>query len=194
MDADWKDLCSRINHCEACKLGAEANNRVITDPVEYRGSRPLMVIGEAPGETEDLEGRPFVGRAGVLLRQEFQRIGLKKRHVYVTNCLHCRPPNNRDPFGSELRACKPFLIEKIDICRPKYLILVGKVASSHVLGIEPFPITRMAGKEYRADGLDLELPAFVILHPSYALRGNREEFAACMDKLADWLHEKGIIE
>ncbi len=167
---------------------------MIADPTDFRGPRRVMIIGEAPGQSEDLDGRPFVGKAGILLRQQCQRIGLKKRDVYITNCVMCHPPGNRDPLPDELKCCKRFLAEKISICNPSLLVLVGKVASSWLLARDPFPITKLCSQQYECVFDERTLSAFVVLHPSYALRGHIDEFETCMDKLGLWLREKGVIK
>lgn len=132
---------------------------------------PVMLIGEAPGEEEDRTGRPFVGRAGLLLEKMLASIGLERSQVYITNTLPWRPPGNRTPKTEEIAACLPFLLRHIELVKPKTLLLMGGPAAKSLLGRDE-SVTRLRGKwwDYKSEGLEANLPALVTYHPAYLLR------------------------
>jgi uracil-DNA glycosylase len=125
----------------------------------------LMFVGEAPGRDEDLQGLPFVGRAGQLLTRIIESIGLKRDEIYICNILKCRPPDNRAPFPTEILACEPYLQRQIDIVKPEVICALGKFAAQTLLGVQT-PITQLRGKFYDYNGIKL-MPTF---HPAYLLR------------------------
>lgn len=125
----------------------------------------LMFVGEAPGRDEDLQGLPFVGRAGQLLTKIVESIGLKRSEVYICNILKCRPPDNRTPFPTEILACEPYLNRQINIIKPKAICALGKFAAQTLLKVQT-PITQLRGRFYDYDGIKL-IPTF---HPAYLLR------------------------
>ena len=125
----------------------------------------LMFVGEAPGHDEDLEGIPFVGRAGQLLTKIIESIGLKRSDVYICNILKCRPPDNRAPFPTEILACEPYLERQIDIIKPRIICALGKFAAQTLLKSQT-TITQLRGKFYEYNGIKL-MPTF---HPAYLLR------------------------
>jgi DNA polymerase len=129
----------------------------------------LMLIGEAPGRDEDLEGRPFVGRAGRLLDRMLAAIGLGQDDVYITNVVYWRPPGNRTPTPQEVQACQPFLARQIELVAPKVLVLLGGAAAKQVLGTDE-GIMKLRGKwrSYAAEGSEIRTMA--TLHPAYLLR------------------------
>jgi DNA polymerase len=126
---------------------------------------PLMFIGEAPGQDEDLQGEPFVGRAGQLLTKTLAKLGVPRAQVYIANILKCRPPGNRQPLPAEMAACTPYLLRQIDFIKPKILCLMGNVA---LQGLLPGSrgITSMRGKYLSYQSIRT-MPAF---HPAYVLR------------------------
>jgi DNA polymerase len=126
----------------------------------------ILFIGEGPGENEDQQGLPFVGRAGELLTQMIEKgIGIAREEVYICNIVKCRPPGNRNPLPPEVSACRPFLDGQIDAVHPKVIVSLGKPAASLLLGRD-VAITRMRGtwQEYRG------IPLMPTLHPAYVLR------------------------
>ncbi|MBU4376394.1 MAG: uracil-DNA glycosylase [Candidatus Omnitrophica bacterium] len=125
----------------------------------------LMFVGEAPGRDEDLQGLPFVGRAGQLLTKIIESIGLKRSEVYICNILKCRPPDNRAPFPTEILACEPYLKRQIEIIKPRIICALGKFASQTLLKSQT-TITQLRGKFYDYEGIKL-IPTF---HPAYLLR------------------------
>ena len=124
------ELHGRIRACTACPLHATRTQAVPGyGPVTAR----IMAVGEAPGETEDREGKPFVGAAGQLLTRLLQEVGLDRRDIYITNTLKCRPPGNRDPEQSEVDACSHFLDEQIAMLRPDVILVLGRHALGRLL-------------------------------------------------------------
>ncbi|RKY86130.1 uracil-DNA glycosylase [candidate division KSB1 bacterium] len=120
---------NEIKDCTKCSLGLTRTNFVFgTGSPEAK----MMLIGEAPGREEDLQGEPFVGRAGQLLNRILKAINLEREEVYIANILKCRPPYNRDPDKKEIEMCFPYLLRQIDIINPKIILILGRVAA-HVL-------------------------------------------------------------
>lgn len=155
-------LQKSVKNCRKCSL-AETRKNVVFG--EGNPKAKLMFIGEAPGEEEDIYGRPFVGKAGKLLDQLIERIGLRREDVYICNILKCRPPNNRDPEEKEIASCRDYLLSQIELIRPKIISTLGRHAYNTLLGVDE-RITKVRGKlkEYR--GMML-LPTY---HPSFLLR------------------------
>jgi uracil-DNA glycosylase len=156
--------------CRKCAIGSQRRNNVYG---EGDPSARLMLIGEGPGETEDLMGRPFIGRAGQLLDKMIGAIGLAREEVYICNTVKCRPtlpgtrgPRNRAPEPDEMANCRPFLDEQIDIIRPHVILALGAPAAKSFLGRD-FQITKMRGRWYEGPhGIAL----MATFHPAYVLR------------------------
>lgn len=149
--------------CTRCPL-----SQTRTNVVWCKGSAQasLMIIGEGPGEKEDLKGIPFVGKAGELLDEALQRAGLYPGHVYITNVVKCRPPNNRNPAQKEMNECFPFLQQQLEVIQPQLIVALGKVASEYLLK-RPVKITRENGLlDFMEDGTAVLL----VYHPAYVLR------------------------
>ncbi|MFH1593325.1 MAG: uracil-DNA glycosylase [Candidatus Omnitrophota bacterium] len=125
----------------------------------------LMFVGEAPGGEEDLQGLPFVGRAGQLLTKIIESIGLKRDDVFIANVLKCRPPNNRNPLPAEILICEEYLVKQIGLIRPKVICALGKFAAQTILRSEE-PISKLRGKFCDYHGTKV-MPTF---HPAYLLR------------------------
>ena len=156
--------------CRKCAIGSQRRNNVYG---EGDPNARLMLIGEGPGETEDLMGRPFIGRAGQLLDKMIGAIGLAREDVYICNTVKCRPtlpgtrgPRNRAPEPDEMANCRPFLDEQIDIIRPAVILALGAPAAKSFLGRD-FQITKMRGRWYEGPhGIAL----MATFHPAYVLR------------------------
>lgn len=166
------------NACRQCAIGEQRRNNVYGegDPLAH-----LMVVGEGPGETEDLMGRPFVGRAGQLLDKMLGAIGLEREDVYICNTVKCRPtlpgprgPRNRAPEPAEMANCRPFLDEQIEIVAPDVLLALGAPAAKSFLGND-FQITKMRGRWYAGPG---GIPLMATFHPAYVLRQTGGEIEA----------------
>ncbi|RPJ59933.1 MAG: uracil-DNA glycosylase [Acidobacteria bacterium] len=151
-----------MGDCRRCKLAAGRTHLV------FGSGNPkaeLMFVGEAPGQDEDLQGLPFVGRAGQLLTKIIEAIELKRNDVYIANVLKCRPPNNRPPEPDEIAACRGFVERQIKQIHPLVIVALGKFAAQMLLDTET-PISRMRGKFFDYHGIPL-IPTY---HPSYLLR------------------------
>ena len=149
--------------CTRCKLHTLGRRQVVFGVGSPTAD--LMFVGEAPGADEDVQGEPFVGKAGQLLTKIIEAIGLRRDEVYIANVIKCRPPGNRNPEPDEVAECQPFLFRQIDAVRPKVIVALGKFAAQCLLKSET-PITRLRGREvfYRDAVL---IPTF---HPAYLLR------------------------
>ena len=143
----------------------------------------LMLIGEAPGRDEDLQGKPFVGRAGQLLDRMLAAIGLSEADVYITNTVYWRPPGNRTPSPEEIEACAPFLARQIELLAPKMLVLLGGAAAKTLLGVSE-GIMRLRGRWLTYSCAIGEVPALATLHPAYLLRNPAAKRLAWRDLLA----------
>jgi uracil-DNA glycosylase len=149
--------------CSRCKLHTLGRRQVV-----FGVGNPdadLMFVGEAPGADEDIQGIPFVGRAGQLLTKIIEAIGLSRDDVYIANVIKCRPPQNRNPEQDEVDTCEPFLFQQIDVIKPKVVVALGTFAARALLRTLD-PISRLRGRVYEYRGAKL-IPTF---HPAYLLR------------------------
>ena len=178
---DLAALHRAIEAFEGCALKQTATRTVI-----FRGNpgAEIMLIGEAPGRDEDLQGQPFVGAAGRLLDQMLLAAGFDPSALYITNVLFWRPPGNRTPESREIAACLPFVERSIALLRPRLLMLIGNVSAKALLG-ETRGITRLRGQwfAYRQAGMAAPLPALATLHPAYLLRQPAQKRLAWQDLL-----------
>jgi DNA polymerase len=149
--------------CTRCKLHTLGRKQVVFG-VGNPGA-DLMFVGEAPGADEDLQGEPFVGRAGQLLTKIIEAIGLRRDQVYIANIIKCRPPGNRNPEPDEVEQCEPFLFQQVAAIKPKVIVALGKFAAQSLLRTTD-PITRLRGRSFNYRGATL-IPTF---HPAYLLR------------------------
>jgi DNA polymerase len=143
----------------------------------------VMFIGEAPGRDEDLQGKPFVGRAGQLLDRMLGAIGLGEDDVYITNTVYWRPPGNRTPTPEEVEACAPFLARQIELNAPDVLVLLGNAAAHSLLGLNE-GIMRLRGKWLIYASGEREIATLATLHPAYLLRNPEAKRLAWRDMLA----------
>jgi uracil-DNA glycosylase len=149
--------CTR---CKLCNLGRRQIVFGIGNP-----NADLMFVGEAPGRDEDIQGIPFVGRAGQKLTQIIEAIGLKRDDVYIANVIKCRPPENRNPEPDEVESCEPFLFRQVDTIKPKVIVALGTFAAKSLLKTTD-SISRLRGRVYDYRGAKL-VPTF---HPAFLLR------------------------
>ncbi len=156
------ELEQQVKVCHECDLYKTRRNIVFG---EGNPNAALLFIGEAPGLEEDIQGKPFVGRAGQLLAKIIKAIEMRREDVYIANCLKCRPPKNRTPYPSEIVACRNYLIQQIDIIKPKVICCLGRPAAQTML-MSDSPISKMRGKLYDYHGIKV-MPTF---HPAYLLR------------------------
>ena len=155
----------------ACRLCPLHRFRTRAVPGEGDRAAELMFIGEAPGRDEDAQGRPFVGRAGQLLRKIIAAMTFREDEVYITNIVKCRPPDNRVPHREEEEACAPYLVRQIELIRPRVIVTLGKTPTDYFL---PSPLGMTARRGNFGDYLGV--PVMPTFHPSYLVRneGNRE--------------------
>jgi uracil-DNA glycosylase len=149
--------------CTRCKLHTLGRTQVVFGTGNPQAD--LMFVGEAPGADEDIQGEPFVGRAGQLLTKIIEAIGMRREEVYIANVIKCRPPGNRNPEPDEVEQCEPFLFRQIDTIKPKVIVALGKFAAQCLLRTSD-PITRIRGKEFTYRDAIL-IPTY---HPAYLLR------------------------
>jgi uracil-DNA glycosylase len=152
-----------IGDCTRCKLHTLGRRQVVFGV--GNPSADLMFVGEAPGADEDIQGIPFVGRAGQLLTKIIEAIGLSRDDVYIANVIKCRPPENRNPDPDEVETCEPFLFQQIDTIKPKVIVALGTFAAKALLKTQD-PISRLRGRVYGYRGAKL-VPTF---HPAFLLR------------------------
>lgn len=175
-----EELRAAIGDCRLCKLCAGRTQLVfgVGNP-----KARLMFIGEGPGRDEDLQGEPFVGRAGQLLTDIITKgMGLRREDVYIANVVKCRPPQNRNPEPDEVASCEPFLKKQIDLIRPEIIVALGKFAVQTLLQSK-VPITKLRGNWHSYHGIKL-MPTF---HPAYLLRNPG-------DKKLVWEDVKKVIK
>lgn len=157
--------------CQKCPLGRTRTNLVFSDGTP---NPKLMLIGEAPGYNEDMQGKPFVGKAGQLLDKIFASVGFSRKDIYICNTLKCRPPENRNPLPDEKEACWEYLKAQIDIIKPKMILLCGNVAVQSILE-NVGGITRIRGKWFEGGDIVHGAKLMPIFHPSYLLRNDSRE-------------------
>ncbi len=160
--SDLSALKKEVISCQKCELYKTRRN------VVFGAGNPdakLMFVGEAPGMEEDLQGLPFVGRAGQLLTKIIEAMGLKRKDVYIANILKCRPPGNRNPLPTEILTCEEYLIRQIDLITPKVICALGKFAAQTLLRTQE-SITKLRGKFHEYHEIKV-MPTF---HPAYLLR------------------------
>ena len=170
LDAYNQSICT----CQECPLGKTRTNFVfgVGDP-----NADLLLVGEAPGEQEDLKGEPFVGRAGKMLDKILYAIDRKRGDgVYIANVIKCRPPNNRDPLPSEVKKCEPYLTEQISQIQPKLIVALGRVAGKTLLKMD-VPLKEMRDKTHDYNGTPLR----VTFHPAALLRNSNFKKPAWID-------------
>ncbi len=164
-EQDLGALEAAIRECERCPLSQSRTHAV---PGEGSPQADLMFIGEGPGHDEDIQGRPFVGRAGQLLTKIIEAMGLRREDVYITNVVKCRPPKNRNPQSDETAACTPFLKQQLALIRPRVIVSLGNVPTQHLLETRS-GITGMRGAFQEYEGIPV-MPTF---HPSYLIRNEQ---------------------
>lgn len=170
---NWEELSAACMSCTACPLSQTRTNVVFG--VGDKNS-PILFIGEAPGESEDLQGEPFVGRAGKLLDNMLGIIGLDRSKIYIANIVKCRPPANRDPLPEEQNACIGYLRNQTSLIHPRIIVCLGRIAAKIIIDPD-FKISADHGKWYDRNGTRI----MAIYHPAALLRDPRRK----TDTLAD---------
>ncbi len=162
-----------IGECTRCALHKGRHTIVFADGSP---NARLMFVGEGPGADEDAQGLPFVGRAGQLLNNMINAMGLKREEVYIANVVKCRPPGNRTPEPDEANTCSPFLFRQIDVVRPEVLVALGATAATYLLG-QRQPLAGLRGRVHSFRGVKL----IVTYHPAFLLRDPRQKKEAWAD-------------
>lgn len=176
---DWAALRTTVASCQACSLGASRKQAVFGVGHEQAD---WMIVGEAPGEQEDREGEPFVGRAGQLLDRMLHAIDLTRgedapaRQVFIANVLKCRPPANRNPQPQEVSQCEPYLLRQMALVQPKVVLAMGRFAVQSLLKTSE-PIGKLRGRVHTVQGV----PVVVTYHPAYLLRNPADKALAWAD-------------
>jgi DNA polymerase len=163
VETTWETLEDACRHCDKCALAGGRTNVVFGVGNRKAG---ILMVGEGPGEKEDMKGEPFVGKGGLLLDDMLKIIGLgRDKNVYIANIVKCRPPGNRDPNDAEQRACMPWLRAQYSLLKPKIVVCLGRIAAYALISNE-FKITRDHGKWYEKNGVWFT----AIFHPAALLR------------------------
>lgn len=181
---DWDALQQSVATCQACGLCKSRKNTVFgVGDTQAR----WLVVGEAPGENEDLQGEPFVGQAGHLLDNMLKAVGLSRtgsgaQGVYIANVLKCRPPANRNPQPEEMLQCEPYLQRQVALLRPKIILALGRFAAQSLLqatvpGLASMPLGKLRGQVHQYQGV----PVIVSYHPAYLLRTPQDKAKAWAD-------------
>ena len=175
------DLRKKLGDCKRCKLHETRRTIVFGEGHE---KATLMFVGEGPGYDEDVQGRPFVGKAGQLLTKIIESINLSREEVYIANIVKCRPPQNRNPEPDEIQSCSPFLMEQICAIRPKIICALGTFSAQTLLKTDT-KITALRGKLFNLDGIQI-IPTY---HPAFLLRNpeRKREVWEDMKKIAGLL-------
>lgn len=176
---DWPELRAAVQGCQACRL-CESRTQTVFGVGNTRAH--WMLVGEAPGEQEDRQGEPFVGKAGQLLDQMLRAVGLTReeappeRQVFIANVLKCRPPGNRNPDPQEVAKCEPFLQRQVELVQPRLILAMGRFAVQSLLQSAE-PIGRLRGRVHQYHGV----PVVVTYHPAYLLRNPLDKSRAWED-------------
>jgi DNA polymerase len=168
-----EEIAEDVRVCTKCPLH-ETRTKAVPGTGDPHAT--LVFIGEGPGENEDLQGLPFVGRAGELLTKMIQAMGLTREQVFITNIVKCRPPNNRNPAQNEIASCEPYLKEQLRLIQPKIICTLGSPATKTLLRTKE-TITKLRGKWFTYENIKL-MPTF---HPAYLLRNPKKKSEAWED-------------
>ena len=158
----WEELKNQCLNCRACSLADTRTNVVFGVGAP---DAEVLFIGEAPGANEDLQGEPFVGRAGKLLDDMLSMIGLDRSRIYITNSVKCRPPQNRDPLNTEKDACHGYLVQQLRLMQPKIIVCLGRISAMEIIKPD-FRITQEHGQFFERDGIQM----MALYHPAALLR------------------------
>ncbi|MCK5897604.1 MAG: uracil-DNA glycosylase [Methylococcales bacterium] len=170
---NWEQLKQDVNNCQQCEL---CQSRTQTVFGEGNPNADWLFIGEAPGEQEDLQGKPFVDLAGFLLTEMIRAIGLTRESVFIANILKCRPPDDRDPKAIEIITCHDYLSRQKALISPKIMVAVGRGAAQKLLKTDE-PLSKLRGVVHQLDNI----PLVVVYHPAYLLRRLSQKQAAWQD-------------
>ncbi len=189
---DWPTLQQAVVACQACALCEKRKNTVFGVGQAPTGENlapqvDWLIVGEAPGENEDLSGEPFVGQAGKLLDNMLKAMGLARHHnVYIANVVKCRPPGNRNPELSEVAQCEPYLRRQIELLQPKVILAMGRYAVNALLqqtvpDVQKLPLGKLRGQVHGYQSADRVVPVIATYHPAYLLRNLPEKAKSWAD-------------
>lgn len=183
MATTLEELRLEISDCKSCRLCEQRKNVVFgAGPHNAR----VMLIGEGPGQNEDEQGEPFVGRGGILLDKMLDAVGLsRKTNVFIANMVKCRPPQNRDPQPDEAETCLPYLREQVRLLKPRIIVCVGRISAQRLISAD-FKVTKQHGEFYEKNGILM----MGTLHPAALLRNPNQKPAA----FEDWLRLREVIK
>jgi len=184
--AGLKFIREDLGDCTRCKLHQQGRKQIVFGVGNPHAD--LMFVGEGPGADEDIQGEPFVGRAGQLLNNMIKAMGLRREEVYIANVVKCRPPGNRTPERDECDTCSPFLMRQIAVIKPKVIVALGAVAAKNLLAINA-PMSELRGRFYdfmpsgaRSSDPDWQgAKLAVTYHPAFLLRDPRQKGEAWKD-------------
>jgi len=167
-EEDMKHVVSSVKNCKKCNLWKTRKNPV---PGEGLIDTDVLLVGEAPGYNEDVQGRPFVGKAGKILDELLESVSLNRNKVYIANILKCRPPGNRNPLNTEIESCTEFLDEQIEIIHPKIIVPLGNFAVQYIFekfGLKHDKISKIHGKTFQINTLYGSVKIIPMFHPAVA--------------------------
>lgn len=168
-------VAQAVAACQKCELHRHRANTVFGCG---SSNADWLLVGEAPGQHEDLQGQPFVGRAGKLLDMMIAALGMQREQVFIANILKCRPPNNRDPLPAEVAQCEPYLHQQLALIKPKVIVALGRISAQTLLrSTQPLAKLRAQTHHYGANNI----PLVVTYHPAYLLRSPQQKAAAWED-------------
>ena len=179
-----------VTGCERCPALVESRSRIVNGV--GKPDAELLFVGEAPGAQEDREGEPFVGRSGGILTEALEERGVAREEIRITNCVRCRPPENRDPHVEELENCRSYLECEIERVDPDLIVTLGKVPSEHLLD-RSVAVTKEAGSVHDVRIADASRRLLVSVHPAATLydRSQEETFAAALDEAVSLASVRG---
>lgn len=184
-DREWV-----VDGCTRCPALTESRTQIVNGVGPADAA--VLFVGEAPGEQEDTDGEPFVGRSGAILTEALSRAGVGRAAVRITNAVRCRPPENRNPTKDELENCRSYLTAEITAVDPSVVVTLGKVPSEHLLGRE-VAVTAAAGTTASITVADKQYPVLISLHPAATLydRSQRDRFDQTISQAADYVDGEG---
>lgn len=172
---NWSQIEAAIEACHNCELASACARKL---PGQGLQQADLMIIGEAPGHDEEIQGQPFAGRPGLLLDKMLQSIQLSRQSVFITHIVKCRTPDNRDPSRQEVEACSALLQAQIRLVQPRVVLSLGRISAQNLL-LDKSPLNQLRGKPHTLPGS--QLPLLVSYHPSYLLRNPQQKAMAWED-------------
>ncbi|RZN38579.1 MAG: uracil-DNA glycosylase [Methanophagales archaeon ANME-1-THS] len=193
---EMERVAERVNACTRCQLWQTRTNPVVgTGSVSAR----ILLVGEAPGYYEDLKGEPFVGKAGKVLDELLESIGLNRNDVYIANILKCRPPGNRNPLTDEIQACTPYLDAQLELIQPEIIATLGNFSLAYIFtkfGLKPEKISKIHGKVFSVRTIGGFKKIVPLYHPAVAVYnpGMKEVLLEDFKVLAKILPPRGQIE